>query len=352
MIARNEPFELPESLRERASSMNFDSTISRKLVHRNYIDHVLVTDVQTITKDHFLCAARLPQMHGFFNEQWKTPCCSLLAITEIARQACIALSHEHLDIPAGTAQIVRHAGGLMEAFDAPAVRRPRSADFIMEITFSNHQYRRGGGLTALNAEYSGYSQLVRVFHGSGEWMFVPRKMYERLRYRAAPPVLGSEASGMGGKLSSPEAVGRLSADHVVITTPVSINGGSAFAADLVADPTHPFFFEHELDHVSGMLLLEGCKQLAVNAAAELCGYAPMETAFQCYSATFFRFAGLEVPVRLQASIKPAAEVAPHGPGVVFAITASQDEVVLATIEVGVAPREPAAGGAQGQAVRG
>lgn len=331
--------EMPGELRDRASSLNFDSTISRKLVHRNYIDHVLVTDLGQIADDHFLCAGRLPQMHGFFNEECKTPCCNLLAVSEIARQACIALSHRYLEVPAGTAQIVRQATGSMEDRCLTHARNPREADFLVEIRLTDRQYRRSGELTALTAEYFGYSDFCRVFHGSGDWMFVSRKMYRRLRQASAEPVGGEELASERQRLIEPRNVGRHLPDHVVIAPTVALNGGDAYSTELIADPKHPFFFEHEIDHVSGMLLLEGCNQFALAMATELYGYPPRQTAFESYSAKFYRFAGLQSPVHLQASIKGRPEAAGDRCRAAFEVVASQDGEVLADIDVGVAPIE-------------
>ena len=46
--------ELPEDLRPHAASLSFDTTVSRRLVHRAFIDHVLVTDILRLDERRFL----------------------------------------------------------------------------------------------------------------------------------------------------------------------------------------------------------------------------------------------------------------------------------------------------------
>lgn len=76
--------------------------------------------------------------------------------------------------------------------------------------------------------------------------------YARLRgpaRRTAPPLLPAPAA--------PELVGRAQPADVVL--------GPTLAPDtwlLRADATHPVLFDHELDHVPGMLVLEAARQAA------------------------------------------------------------------------------------------
>ncbi|WP_280409454.1 AfsA-related hotdog domain-containing protein [Nocardia brasiliensis] len=49
-------------------------------------------------------------------------------------------------------------------------------------------------------------------------------------------------------------------------------GGMSFR--LAFDPAHPFFFDHPMDHVPGMLLLEAARQAALATLAEHRGVLP------------------------------------------------------------------------------
>ncbi|UWP94060.1 hypothetical protein K3X13_15390 (plasmid) [Aliiroseovarius crassostreae] len=54
-------------------------------------------------------------------------------------------------------------------------------------------------------------------------------------------------------------------------------------ARLIVDQTHPFFFDHPLDHVPGLLLLEGAVQAAQNSATFPCFVAAIRAQFVKYA---------------------------------------------------------------------
>jgi 3-hydroxymyristoyl/3-hydroxydecanoyl-(acyl carrier protein) dehydratase len=62
-------------------------------------------------------------------------------------------------------------------------------------------------------------------------------------------------------------VARASGANIAISAPHRTDTTDGYTASLVVDPTHPYFFDHPCDHVPGMLLLEGCAQLALAAFA-------------------------------------------------------------------------------------
>ncbi|WP_323073340.1 AfsA-related hotdog domain-containing protein [Mycetohabitans endofungorum] len=42
--------------------------------------------------------------------------------------------------------------------------------------------------------------------------------------------------------------------------PAAGDGQDRFVAPLIIEPDHPFFFEHEIDHVPGLMLVEATRQ--------------------------------------------------------------------------------------------
>ncbi len=67
--------------------------------------------------------------------------------------------------------------------------------------------------------------------------------------------------------------------------------GDGDAMDLVVDTAHPFYFDHPLDHVPGLLLLEAAVQAAQARAAGPCFVSRIDAAF-------IKFALLSAPVRV------------------------------------------------------
>jgi 3-hydroxymyristoyl/3-hydroxydecanoyl-(acyl carrier protein) dehydratase len=66
-----------------------------------------------------------------------------------------------------------------------------------------------------------------------------------------------------------------------VLTPTGSNG--ALSAHLKVDQRHPFFFDHPLDHVPGLLLLEGAVQLAQTRAAGSKYVSRIEASFLKYA---------------------------------------------------------------------
>ena len=290
-----------EEVRLRARDINFDSTIARQLVHRNFIDHVLITDIVRVQDDRFLCGARLPQSHNYFNE---TAGGGILLGTEMMRQASIALSHKFLGISPECSYILQHVTNVVEKL-GPRTITPELCNVVLDIHLTDRTYRRSGELTGLVADIQVYSGGQRVMRGGGEFIFVPKKMYERLRRTNGNGHAGGKGSDVHTIPIAPEQVGRRELQNVVITS-VTQRERDLFEAYVVVDPEHPYFFEHKLDHVSGMLLLEACNQVGIAATARWCGFVPQEIVFKSFDAHFHEFAALGAPVKVAARVQEQA----------------------------------------------
>lgn len=334
--------ELPEDLRPHAARMSFDATVSRRLVHREFIDHVLLTDILRLEEQRFLCGARIPQSHGYFNEGGGPHVYSgILLSAEMGRQAGIAISHHFLGVSTSLRYILRRLSCTLERPVLSLVTDPQTANVVMEIRLRDCSYRRTGELVGLVMECVSYRAGERMQHAVGEWIFVPDGVYQKLRGRTPDRATGSPPRA---ERIEPSAVGRRRPDNVVIS-PLAEGAGGLLEADLVVDPNHPYFFEHKLDHVSGMLLLEGCLQVGTAMAGRRCGWAPREIVCEAFEARFHRFAELETPVKLAARAVRAWPPAGASGAFALAIEAKQEGSLLAelSLEMAVAAAsEPAA----------
>jgi hypothetical protein len=77
---------------------------------------------------------------------------------------------------------------------------------------------------------------------------------------------------------------------VLLPTP----GGAPWQAELRVDQSHPFFFDHPLDHAPGLLLLEGAVQLAQR-------FAPAQHFVAGIEAAFLKYALFNAPITLRAT---------------------------------------------------
>lgn len=86
-------------------------------------------------------------------------------------------------------------------------------------------------------------------------------------------------------------------DQNVVISHVRRVGDDEFLAQIIVDTTHPFFFEHEVDHAPALLLVEAARQAAV-AAAHVFYDIPLDTAFAFkeLAMSFQKYAHLRSPL--------------------------------------------------------
>lgn len=85
---------------------------------------------------------------------------------------------------------------------------------------------------------------------------------------------------------------------------IGVDHSDDFIAELFLDPSHDFFFEHPLDHVPGLMLIEAGRQLGTTVA-HLAYDVPLEdTVFilNGMQVDFSTFAELDVPVFVNSSV--------------------------------------------------
>ncbi|KVN38552.1 hypothetical protein WJ63_00715 [Burkholderia pyrrocinia] len=96
-------------------------------------------------------------------------------------------------------------------------------------------------------------------------------------------------------------------DHVFVehieALQQTTEGFDSFLAPLVIDSRHPFFFEHKLDHVPGLMLIEGTRQVGT-AISHLFYDVSFDLTFILNSleVRFTNFAELTSPVAVQMTI--------------------------------------------------
>ena len=91
----------------------------------------------------------------------------------------------------------------------------------------------------------------------------------------------------------------------ILLTRVERRPGSEewYDAEMVHDTGHPFFFEHALDHIPAMMLVEAGRQLGI-AISHLFLGVPMHYLFatRSFDIRFTDFAELNAPVTIAASV--------------------------------------------------
>ncbi|RBO88424.1 ScbA/BarX family gamma-butyrolactone biosynthesis protein [Nocardia puris] len=272
------------------------STIPRQLAHRCAVSEVFVTSLDTLGPDSFLVGAQLPRMHAYYGDHAGSQGLrhDPLLVMEAARQAAIALTHEFYGVPTDRAFVVRTFNGTgadtraWETGVAPS-------DLVMRVRAPNH-HRRGDVLHGLDMVLEIFADGEPMFTVDGSFSWTTASHWTALRdgfrkslglgpFRGAAPI---------GERADAASVGRGSKRNVVIGPPE--RDGDIARADLVSDLSHPFLFDHQLDHVPGSLLIEACRQIGLSLVLpEL--PRPVSVA-----STFERFVELDLPAECVGEI--------------------------------------------------
>ena len=303
------------------------STI-RTLVHKRLPENVLLTDLRACGAGHFVCTGRMATDHPLFNEGRRTPREDILFYTEVGRQASLAVTHAFLDASLDDVFIFE---GSEAAMTEAIWRSSHSAAeaVVSEITVRDTVRRKNNAVSRVVADYLMTIGGEQVFGGTGTWTIQPPALFQRVR-RTALEAGSGDSTDPPATLEPHAASLRRSPGNVVISAPEYRQGGAEVAASLIVDRTHPYFFDHPCDHVPGMLLLEGCTQLALGACAELGVTAPRRAAVIAYAADFTQFVELGLPTTLTARVAEGDRNAVDATLPPIAIEISQRGVVAGT----------------------
>ncbi|TCK65838.1 ScbA/BarX family gamma-butyrolactone biosynthesis protein [Curtobacterium sp. PhB136] len=213
-------------------------------VHRTQLSEVLITDVDPDGQSRFICGAQWPRRHPYYGPFDERPAVTDVAIAaETLRQATIAVFHRWLGVPLGHAFV-------MEALRVRVFDAERSATGPQNIRVTvglTDRVERRGMTSEAKSSVSMYLDGTLVAQGRGDARILPPAVFQRVRAGA----VSSATVTTRPAVWSPESG----------TTPayavVERNGEEL---SLVADASNPVYFDHPLDHVPGMVVLEACRQ--------------------------------------------------------------------------------------------
>ncbi len=244
--------------------------LAREIVHKVAFEQVFVTDwMPGPGEDWCTIAGRLPLAHARFSDS-AAPYFDLLLIAETVRQAGLVVASKVLNVDDERQFILREMKVELDPFDHARRSRETCDVLISQDSSSEVKMRPGramaGGLMRARVSIGGRPA------GSCEVMgaWVPDSFYASLRKGKL------DAPGQGAARPTPRAevetrTGKASPANSVLT-PLRPSGASrAYEASLVIDVDDPTFFDHPLDHVPGLYLLEGIQQVTVAAVCEQLG---------------------------------------------------------------------------------
>jgi 2-oxo-3-(phosphooxy)propyl 3-oxoalkanoate synthase len=268
------------------------TTVPKELVHRASVSEVMLTDWRRTADDRFALTAQWPRRHGFFTTV--DDCHDPLIAAETIRQAGILLAHAEYGVPLDHRFLMWDL--TVEVTPQRILLGTAPASLDIEVVCKDVKRRRGD-LCGLRYETSVLRDGHLAATGSARFTCLSPAVYRRLRSARAEP--GSLRPAPLTAPLAPQSVGRLSPTDVVLSPT-----GEPDQWQLRVDTRHPVLFDHPVDHVPGMLLLEAARQATVAHLGRPC--LPLST-----SGEFLRYAELDAPCMINARSVPEPGAGRH-----------------------------------------
>ncbi|AXG81950.1 ScbA/BarX family gamma-butyrolactone biosynthesis protein [Streptomyces paludis] len=270
------------------------TTVAREFVHRAALAEVFLTGWRETGPDTFTVTAQWPRSHAFYTVEHGVH--DPLMLCETVRQTFPLLTHAAYGLPFGY-----HLSWSSFRFtiDPRAMRIERTpADVELRVRCGDIRLRSG-----LPASMSMEIEVLRA----GVTMAVATtrfgchspKVYQRLRSGRGTAACAFADAPAPPEPASCDVVSRTRRQDVVLSATAS-----AGRWQMRVDTDHPVLFDHAVDHVPGMLLLETVRQ-----ASHALDPDPAPGVVTAMDITFHRYAEFGSPCWIDAHV-----VSPVSPG--------------------------------------
>ncbi|OIJ94465.1 gamma-butyrolactone biosynthesis enzyme [Streptomyces sp. MUSC 14] len=233
-----------------SSPIVFTSIVPRQYVHRAAVSEVLLTSWHPTAAPHtFVVDAQWPRGHSLFAQSNGYQDSMLLV--ESVRQVGSLLAHAEFEVAFGHQFLMRSISfaATRELFAAtPAPTEVELHTVCRDIV------RRGKNLAGMHYEVTAKVNGVALATAGAAFNCTGPTVYKRLR--GERPM---QTRLLPGPAIDPRRVGRTDPQHVVLSED-TVGRGNIW--ELRVDTSHPIFFDHPVDHVPGMVLLEAARQAA------------------------------------------------------------------------------------------
>ncbi|MEU3664609.1 ScbA/BarX family gamma-butyrolactone biosynthesis protein [Streptomyces sp. NPDC032940] len=290
------------------------TTVPKEFVHRASVAEVMLTGWTRRDDTHFTVAAQWPRLHGFFAtvDGYHDP----LLVAETIRQAGLLVAHTEFGVPLGHQFLMWDLTVDVRPEQLRIETTPAAPE--IEIACSDIK-RRGSSISGLHLTVVIRRDGQVAATGAATFNCTSASVYRRLR--AAQIGDGVPAPLPLTSPIAPQDVGRISPTDVVLSPAPEPD-----CWQLRVDTRHPVLFDHPVDHVPGMVLMEAARQAAAAFLGRACLPVGMTSAFT-------RYAELDAP----CMVKVCALVPDAEGGERLLVTGHQDGNVVFSSVVTVAP---------------
>ncbi|MFJ8631669.1 ScbA/BarX family gamma-butyrolactone biosynthesis protein [Streptomyces sp. NPDC093568] len=260
------------------------TTVPREYVHRMSVAEVFLTGWEADTTDSFVVRGQWPRSHALFAPVGghQDP----MLLVESIRQAGALLSHAEYGVPFGHQFLMWNMSFTADpvAFEADPVPTD------VELHTACHDIvRRGRTIAGMRYEVSVRRGGLTVATGGASFSCTSPAAHRRLR--------GGRPTTTGRALPAPvdpATVGHTGPEHVVLAA-VAAPGRARW--ELRVDTGHAVYFDHPVDHVPGMVLIEAARQAARAVTRQPRGL------LLALDADFTRYAELDAPCWIEAHVE-------------------------------------------------
>ncbi|MEU7584223.1 ScbA/BarX family gamma-butyrolactone biosynthesis protein [Streptomyces sp. NPDC041068] len=282
----------------------YDQTVPRQFVHRSALSEVFLTGASAIGEDAFLVSAQWPRAHSFFTLERNRRHDPML-VAETVRQIGLLIAHTEYAVPLGHKFLMWN---LRYEVSEEALRIDGAPSEITGYVTCHDVRTRGGKLAGMRLEVELFRGGIRVGGGGTSFHCTSPAAYGRLR---PVDLLAAWTEATETALPAPVEPALLGRDRAEDVTLAPSEHDNTW--HLRADTCHPVLFDHAVDHVPGMAVMEAMRQAAQLAAG------PAPCAPVSYTAEFAHYVEFDSPCAISAQVEAVTEE-----GVIVTAQATQD----------------------------
>ncbi|ENM5796776.1 hypothetical protein NTH31_000707 [Vibrio mimicus] len=253
-------------LKERSlSECSFGKTVNKELVHRAAVSEVFLTDANRIGEDRFYTGAHLPRTHSYYNDDPSKTHHENIVLLEVCRQSSIIVSHNYYDAPLDAKFIFNEAKFHIENNEALLVKSTPS--YVLTEVEVISKEERNGKINGLTFEMRIYVDGKLAATKLMDITWLNKVIWNKVRSKAlkfAEAFSDITFTRKDNLHALTHVIGRTNVENVVLHS-VEIRNGK-YVSGIRVNKSHPAMFDHPLDHVPGMLLIEAFRQMAFYVA--------------------------------------------------------------------------------------
>lgn len=240
-----------DDVRQNQLRTEYQSGVPRDLVHRVGISEVFLTASERTGPHRHQLAAQWPRRHFYYDLEAGN--IDALLVAETLRQATIFLGHSAYGIPLGHGFLMNTMSVQIHRSQLEQTATPSEIVLVADVD----QIKTGkSGIASSRTRIQFLAAGLPLASGAGCLQVVDPRVLARMRNGA---VISTDP-----RFAQDSRELRSVAGHSgVAIVPVA---GVIQSWALRADVTHPSLFDHPVDHLPGMLLMEAARQAARKAA--------------------------------------------------------------------------------------